>query len=40
MEWSERVANALPADTVYVSIYRCAEDSDWRSIVIEGGDER
>ena len=40
VEWSERVANALPADTVYVSIYRCAEDSDWRSIVIEGGDER
>ena len=40
VEWSERVANALPADTVYVSIYRCAEDSGWRSIVIEGGDER
>ena len=40
VEWSERAANALPADTVYVSIYRCAEDSGWRSIVIEGGDER
>ena len=40
VEWSERAANALPPETVYVSIYRCAEDSSWRSIVIEGGEDR
>ena len=36
VEWSEPVADALPEDTVYVTIARCPDHEDWRSITIEG----
>ena len=36
--WSEQVAEALPPDTVRVSIARCPDHEDWRSITIEGAD--
>ena len=36
VEWSEQVADALPEDTVYVTIARCPDHEDWRSITIEG----
>ena len=41
VEWSERAEAALPRETVWVSIRRCAESGDWRRITIEGraGDE-
>ncbi len=41
VEWSERAETALPRETVWVSIRRCAESEDWRRITIEGraGDE-
>ena len=41
VEWSERAETALPRETVWVSIRRCAENEDWRRITIEGraGDE-
>ena len=38
VEWSEQVAEALPPDTVHVSIARCPDHEDWRSITIEGAD--
>ena len=38
VEWSEQVAEALPPDTVRVSIARCPDHEDWRSIAIEGAD--
>ena len=40
-DWSERAEAALPRETVWVSIRRCAESGDWRRITIEGraGDE-
>ncbi len=38
VEWSERVAEALPEDAVSVTICRCPEDEDWRRITIEGVD--
>ena len=37
VEWSENVADALPEDTVYVTIARHAEHNDWRHITITGG---
>jgi len=40
VEWSERAAGALPPETIYVSIYRCAESDAWRCINIEGGEGR
>ena len=36
VEWSELVADALPSDTVYVTIARCPEQDSWRTITIEG----
>ena len=36
VEWSEQVAGAMPADTVYVTIARRPEDDRWRTITIEG----
>ena len=41
VEWSERAEAALPRETVWVSIRRCAESGDWRRNTIEGraGDE-
>ena len=37
VEWSENVADALPEDTVFVTIARHAQHDDWRHITIEGG---
>ncbi len=39
VEWSENVAEALPAETVYVTICRDEAHDDWRHITIEGGAE-
>ena len=36
VEWSELVEDALPADTVYVTMTRCPEQDSWRTITIEG----
>jgi len=36
VEWSEQVADAMPANTVYVTIARCTEEDSWRTITIEG----
>ena len=36
VEWSELVTEALPPDTVIVTIARHTEQEDWRSITIEG----
>jgi tRNA threonylcarbamoyladenosine biosynthesis protein TsaE len=36
VEWSELVADALPSDTVYVTIARCPDQDNWRTITIEG----
>ena len=36
VEWSEQVADALPEDTVYVTIARHPDQEDWRIITIEG----
>ena len=38
VEWSEQVADAMPADTVYVKIARHPQQEDWRIITIEGAD--
>ena len=38
VEWSEQVADAMPADTVYVTIARHPQQEDWRIITIEGAD--
>ena len=37
VEWSERVDEALPEDTVWVTIARHPEQETWRIITIEGG---
>ena len=37
VEWSELVTDALPEDTVYVTITRHPDHEDWRIITIEGG---
>ena len=36
VEWSEQVADALPPDTIYVTIRRCPEEDSRRTITIEG----
>ena len=36
VEWSELVEDALPPDTVYVTMTRCPEQDSWRTITIEG----
>jgi tRNA threonylcarbamoyladenosine biosynthesis protein TsaE len=38
VEWSENVSDALPEDTVYVTISRREENDGWRTITVEGGD--
>ena len=38
VEWSEQVDDALPEDTIYVTISRHPEHDDWRIIEIEGGE--
>lgn len=37
VEWSERVSDALPEDTIYVDIARTDEHEDWRTITVTGG---
>ena len=37
VEWSERVLEALPADTIWIRIERCEENEDWRKITVESG---
>ena len=39
VEWSERIAGALPADTIRVDIRRSGENEDWRYIEIGGLEE-
>ena len=36
VEWSERVTEALPEDTVWVTIVRCPEEDSRRIITVEG----
>ena len=38
VEWSEQVAEAMPPETVYVTISRRPEDDRARIITIQGGD--
>lgn len=37
VEWSERVSDALPEDTIYVDIARGEEDENMRTITVTGG---
>ena len=37
VEWSERVSDALPDDTIYVDIARREEDENMRTITVTGG---
>lgn len=37
VEWSERVEDALPEDTLWVTIARHPDCEDWRIITTEGG---
>ena len=36
VEWSERISDALPEDTLYVTISRHPENEGWRIITMEG----
>ena len=36
VEWSEQVADAMPEDTIYVSIARHPQEDSWRRITVEG----
>ncbi|WP_297871236.1 tRNA (adenosine(37)-N6)-threonylcarbamoyltransferase complex ATPase subunit type 1 TsaE [uncultured Oscillibacter sp.] len=36
VEWSERVTEALPEGTVFITIARRPESEDWRSVTLEG----
>lgn len=38
VEWSEQVDDALPEDTIYVTISRHPDHNNWRIIEIEGGE--
>ena len=38
VEWSERIAGALPPETIKVTISRCPGNDDWRKITIEGAE--
>lgn len=38
VEWSEQVADALPAGAIRVTIARCPAADTWRTITIEGAD--
>lgn len=40
VEWSENVADALPKDTVYVTIARHETEDGWRIITITGGEDK
>ena len=36
VEWSERAEEALPPETVRVTLRRCPEEEGWRSVTVEG----
>ena len=36
VEWSERAEEALPENTVFVTLTRCPEREEWRIITMEG----
>ena len=38
VEWSEQVEDAMPPETVYVTIARHPEEERWRIITVEGAD--
>ena len=38
VEWSEQVDDALPEDSIYVTISRHPDHDNWRIIEIEGGE--
>lgn len=38
VEWSERVEDALPPDTLRVTLARHPQHDDWRIITVEGGE--
>lgn len=40
VEWSERIAGALPPETITVTVSRCPENEDWRRIIIEEGENK
>lgn len=40
VEWSERIAGALPPETIKVTISRCPGNDDWRKITIEGAEDK
>lgn len=37
VEWSERIADALPPDTLFVDLARHPENEGWRVITVTGG---
>ena len=37
VEWSERITDALPEDTLFVTIARHPDNENWRIITTEGG---
>lgn len=37
IEWSENIENALPQDTIFVTLNKVEDDPDKRDIIIEGG---
>ena len=39
VEWSERVADALPPGTLWVELRRHPEQEDWRIITVTGGQD-
>lgn len=39
VEWSERVTDALPEDTVWVTIRRHPQHDGWRLITVENGEK-
>ena len=38
VEWSERAEEALPPETVWVTLRRCPENENWRTAALEGVD--
>ena len=38
VEWSERAEEALPPETVWVTLCRCPENENWRTAAVEGVD--
>lgn len=39
VEWSERVTDALPDDTIWVTIRRHPQQDGWRIITVENGEK-